>query len=591
MSFFAELRRRNVFRVAASYVVVAWLVLQVTSTVQDPLRLPEWFDTLIVVLLAMGFPIALVFAWAFELTPTGIERTVAADDKLSPRRTAAVDYALIGGLVLVALVTVWTNWATRAGTGEDGIGIAEIASIAVLPFADFSEDSSQRYFGDGIAEELLNVLTRLDGLRVAGRTSSFAYRGENLDLREIGEALGVTTILEGSVRKNGDNLRVTAQLINAADGYHLWSNTYDRELTDIFVIQEEIAEEVAGALGITLGVGDVNAYLGAGTRSLEAYETYLQALSLPEEARIELLNRALQIDPNYAAAWARLGFTTAASMWDGLPEEASEKHARAMSQLERAIALDPESAEAHTMLGVVRYAGFDWIGGEEAFERAQALSRTRVSFQQNGNLRMRAGRMNSAQSLYDLAERIEPLGGQPALLSYHVSIAQGRFDEAREILEWVDNPEVRSGRLLVVALNEGEPETIRAAIESYQSAESLSNELFRAILPTLESPDASLEMLYAQHNDETRRWPSKGHDIGVLAAYFGDPQLALESIAADVRYQPPRIFLLWYPITAGMRALPGFKDLVRDTNLVDYWRAYGWADACRPLGEDDFVCS
>jgi TolB-like protein len=231
-----------VFRVAATYVVASWLIIQVVSAVNTPLNLPEWFETVVVVLLAIGFPIALLFAWAFDLTPDGIKLTPPSDAAAKQAGGSKLDYILVGALIIVAAVTIWGQVPSApVGDLSRSSGVAQDQSIAVLPFVDMSPDGDQEYFGNGIAEELLNELTRLEGLRVAGRTSSFSYKQSNEDLQTIGEVLRVTSILEGSIRKDGANVRITAQLINVADGYHIWSETFDRELTDIFAIQEQIA--------------------------------------------------------------------------------------------------------------------------------------------------------------------------------------------------------------------------------------------------------------------------------------------------------------------------------------------------------------
>ncbi|MFB3110613.1 MAG: hypothetical protein ACE10G_01140, partial [Gemmatimonadales bacterium] len=439
-SVWAELRRRNVFRVAAAYAVVGWLIIQVVSALSSPLNLPEWFEAVTVTLLAIGFPIALLFAWAFDLTPDGIRLTQRDDAATKESGGNKLDYALIGGLLVVAAVTLWGQLPTASVNDlTQSFEVEEAPSIAVLPFADMSPNGDQEYFGDGIAEELLNELTRLDGLQVAGRTSSFSFKQSDENLQAIGEALHVNFILEGSIRKDGDRVLITAQLINAADGYHLWSDTYNRELTDIFAIQEEIAASVAGALGVRLGVGGVNAFFGAGTRNVEAYEAYLQGLP-PRPgraaARIRLFERATQLDPNYAAAWAQLGLFNAARMWTALPEEAPALLDYALPLVRRAVELDPESAQAHSLLGTILYAQLDWIGGEEAHATALSLLSDRPTLTQHANLLMRAGRSAAARTQYDAAQSAEPMGGRPGPLRVHASLAQGRFAEAREISEW-----------------------------------------------------------------------------------------------------------------------------------------------------------
>jgi TolB-like protein len=590
LSVFGELKRRNVFRVAATYVVAGWIIIQVVSAVNTPLNLPEWFETVVVVLLAIGFPMALLFAWAFDLTPDGIKLTPPNDAAATQAGGSKLDYILVGALIIVAAVTIWGQ-LTLAPVGDPSrlSGVAQDQSIAVLPFVDMSPAGDQEYFGDGIAEELLNELTRLDGLRVAGRTSSFSYKQGAHDLKTIGEALGVSSILEGSIRKDGDNVRITAQLINAADGYHIWSETYDRKLTDIFAIQEQIAVSVAGALGVRLGVGGVNAFKGAGTQNVEAYEAYLQGMLQPIGQEAHLFERATLLDPNYAAAWARLGVSTASTMWITLPEDAPAIIARAYRFVVRAVELDPASAEANTLLATLLYPQRDWIGAEKAYEKALSLLSDRPNVSQRANMLMRAGRSAMARKLYDMAESLEPLGGKPANLGLYVSLAQLRFTEAKELAEW-RSENSRAESVLEIALNEDEPEGIKTAIRSLPKTNISTDALYYPVLSAFDSPEMVLSTLRAIYADEGTQWPSKLHDIALLAAYFDDPEFALQVKADEVRNTPLRLGALWYPVMSEVRQLPEFKELVTDINLVAYWRAYGFADNCKPLGDDDFTC-
>ena len=345
MSFMMELRRRNVFRVAAAYVVASWVIIQVVTSIGAPLNFPDWFEAAVIVLLIIGFPIAILVAWAFELTPDGIKVTPAGKEASAPPRWRLLDTALVLGLVAVAAAMIWSQMSPGVDRAAPPSVVSSDKSVAVLPFADMSPEGDQAYFGDGIAEELLNELTRLEGLRVASRSSSFAYREKALDLRSVAEALNVSTILEGSVRKDGDRIRVTAQLIDAADGYHLWSETFDRELKDIFAIQEQIATAAAGALGVRLGVGGSDAFLGAGTTNIDAYEAYLR----------RDYERAIELDPNYAAAWARQGIRIASSQWRHMPEDAPSIRENAFGYIARAMELDPESGVVQGRLATLRY--------------------------------------------------------------------------------------------------------------------------------------------------------------------------------------------------------------------------------------------
>ena len=268
MGLLAELKRRNVFRVGVAYVLLAWVVIQVTDTVGPALNLPEWTLTVVTWFGVIGFPFALFFAWAFELTPSGIKREKDVDRTESVTHSTGrkIDFVIIGLLVVALLSVVIFDDSPPAVPGAKGGPVAETAaepdanrsydSIGVLPFENMSSDPEQDYLSDGIAEELLNALAKLQNLQVAARTSSFAFKGQNQNITEIGSKLNVDTILEGSVRKSGDRLRITAQLIDTADGYHLWSETYDREVTDVFKIQDDITTAIVAALRVHLDTGE-----------------------------------------------------------------------------------------------------------------------------------------------------------------------------------------------------------------------------------------------------------------------------------------------------------------------------------------------
>jgi TolB-like protein len=259
--FLEELKRRNVFKVGAAYLVVSWLILQLVQSVREPLGLPEWTDAFFIVLLSVGLPMALLFAWAFELTPDGVKKTKEVDKETSVTANTGrkLNYAIIATLAIALAYSVFDRVnqpdsveiteATDTVAAEQGIGNT---SIAVLPFVDMSSDQDQEYFSDGISEELLNVLAKIPELRVAARTSSFQFKGQNVDIGNVAEQLNVDHVLEGSIRKADTRIRITAQLIRADTGYHLWSETYDRELTDIFGIQDEISAAIVAALAETL---------------------------------------------------------------------------------------------------------------------------------------------------------------------------------------------------------------------------------------------------------------------------------------------------------------------------------------------------
>jgi TolB-like protein/Tfp pilus assembly protein PilF len=397
VSLFAELKRRKVFRVAVVYAATAFVVLQAADIMLPRMGIPEWGVGLVVALAVLGFPIALVMAWALELTPDGLKRTESAPAAQAEQGPAP---ALLGkrtvfvAALLVAVgVGIGAGWFLRPASGPDVTPPAELAadapavadrSIAVLPFADMSPNRDQEYFSDGLSEEILNLLAQIRDLRVIGRTSSFAFKGRNEDLRTIGSTLGVAYLLEGSVRKAGDDLRITAQLIEVEGGSHLWSQSYDRRLENVFAIQTEIAGSIAEALRISLVGPDQAAPVAQAAASLQAYDLFLQARRLIQgrtrsgiEAARELLDDALALDPDYApalaaAAQAVLLLNDRVSGYGDIPLD--QAAAIAQPLLDRALALDPNLAEAHAVQGLLLDQQRDYTRAEAALARALVLN-------------------------------------------------------------------------------------------------------------------------------------------------------------------------------------------------------------------------
>ena len=290
MSFIDELKRRNVIKVAIAYAIVAWLLIEVTATTFPMLRLPEWTATFVTVLVMIGFPLTLILAWAFELTPEGIklEKDVDRSESITHITGRKLDFIIITVLVLALVYFAYDEFVIEPAQ-EEALAIASTQaeavsetdtpemSIAVLPFVNISADPEQEYFSDGITEEILNALAGIRELAVTSRTSAFAFKGKSMSIPEIALKLGVAHVLEGSVRKSGNRLRITAQLIEVKSDTHLWSETYERELTDIFAVQDEISENIAAALKLNL-LGDTVARAGTGAVIPQAYDLYLRGL-------------------------------------------------------------------------------------------------------------------------------------------------------------------------------------------------------------------------------------------------------------------------------------------------------------------------
>lgn len=376
--FLTELKRRNVFKVAVIYAVTGWVLVQVASIALPAFVAPDWVLRVFLFFVLLGFPFALIMAWALELTPEGIKRDKA---EVGEKRMWAI------AIILAVAATGWhlhgapdnANKVTEAGV--------ENQSIAVLPFKDFSPQGDHEYFGDGIAEEILNLLAKNPALHVAGRTSSFKFRGNDTDLREIGRQLNVAHLLEGSIRKSGNRLRITAQLIDTESGFHLWSDTYDRELTDVFEVQDQISAAIVDALEATIADGEDGYATGNESRrplttSTSAYELYLRGRSLGArrgagniEDAIRLMEAAVVLDPEFAGAWGHLAYLYAMGGLWRIDVPAETRLSRSREAAQQALALDPENIDALLGVGTAKlYQEYDIDGARDALLKANSLA-------------------------------------------------------------------------------------------------------------------------------------------------------------------------------------------------------------------------
>ena len=360
--FLEELKRRNVAKVALVYIIAGWLTMQVVDVMFPALHLPEWLISAVAAFVLIGFPFAIIFAWAFEMTPEGLKREKDVDrsDSITPQTGQKLNHVAMIILAIAVVFLLVDKFAIQADNDLPETAVVATApeekpSIAVLPFVNMSGDAENEYFSDGLSEELLNLLAKIPQLHVAGRTSSFKFKGTNEDLRIIGEALNVAHVLEGSVRKSGARLRITAQLIDTQNGYHLWSENYDRELTDIFAIQDEIAGHVVEELKVHLLGAEVTAAT-QGTTNVEAYNQFLRGNYFIDDTSAENLEKAriayetaIEFDPNFARAYAGLAialqqtYSGWASSSGGSFIENFE-HIREVA--DKAIELDPNNSES-----------------------------------------------------------------------------------------------------------------------------------------------------------------------------------------------------------------------------------------------------
>jgi adenylate cyclase len=396
----AELRRREVYPVIAAYAIVAWVVLQVGEVTFEPLGLPGWAMTVLIIVAVAGFPVAVVLAWVYDITPHGIRR-----DRLDRQDQGRAD---------------------------------DSPSIAVLPFLDLSPDKDQEYFCEGVAEEILNALTPIRDLHVAARSSSFQFSSQTGDVREIGRKLGVKTILEGSVRKSGRKLRITAQLINVNDGYHVWSKVFDEDLEDVFAIQDDIAASIAETLVETISAEDREAIRAVPRTHVDAYDYYLRGRQFfkrfhkvdIEHAR-QMFWKALDIDPGFALAWA--GYADCHSFLM-MYVDADPSHAQQADHASRrALELGPELAEAHASRGLACLVGREFELAEQAFEKALELNpHLFEAYYYYARTRFHQGDLEGAAELFSKAAETDPADYQSRCLRVQILRGTGQTALARE---------------------------------------------------------------------------------------------------------------------------------------------------------------
>ena len=625
--FFAELKRRHVFRVMAVYGAVGFVILQVVELMVPALLLPEWTYRLVALMLLVGFPVAIVLAWAFESTPDGVRRTDPAESgELEAIAAAPAAKRWPSGLLAVAgaAVLIGSVWlagrragesaseprtsrtadageiaaGTMGGTaGEDAVlqlAYADLSddtrpSIAVLPFADMSREGDQEYFADGMTEELLNALAKIRELRVAGRTSSFQYRGQEKDLRQIGAELGVRYLVEGSIRKQDDRLRITAQLVDADDSFHLWSETYDRTLDDIFAIQEEISEAIAAALEVSLGLtGDETLVMP--TADLGAYDLYLAAQARVRERgdgvkeAVRLYEAAVARDSGWAPAWA--GLAQARALLPYYPdsvigsEESRDGWKQSLDDAEaaarRALAIDPSNSGAEVALANVIRDRRQWGDAEPHYLRALQIDPDNVeAHQQYAEYLAASGRLDEALRSARRGVDLDPTSSIRLLVLGYVLRVNGHLPQAIATLE----------RAVEI-----DPSLLRAQFNlagTYVSSgdfDQAERVLLEETFPRLEASGRMTSEERATRSEQVRREMAalRGGDIEELEACcapvrwgsylkLGEEEKALDALAADARadvgFGTVRQSGMWVAGWDGLRSDPRFREAARLMNL------------------------
>jgi TolB-like protein len=572
-TLFAELKRRNVYKVAVAYVVVGWIVIQVATQVFPFLEIPSWVVRLVIALVAIGFPIALVIAWAFELTPEGIKRTEDVD-ATSPRRRksyAWIYIVLVGALLSVGLFMLG-RYGFRGKNSSSGASSAK--SIAVLPLLNESGDPKDEYFSDGLSEELIAALAQIRDLKVIGRSSSFRFKERKEESKTIGEKLGVATLLEGTVRKQGDRVRIVAELINAADGIELWTHTFDRELKDIFAVQQEIAAAVATSLKVTLLGSEERPAANSPTENTDAHNAYLQGHYYFQRRNLEdyhkavgYYDEAIRLDPDYALAYAERSETW--TLIGDLTGEGKTAWPKARSDAENAVAIAPTLPEAHAALGWVRFfTEWRFAEGLDELKRAKELAPANPTANDLlARVIVYLGRLDEAEKQGRQAVDLDPLATPPRNNLARILWYEGKVDEAdataRKAAEL--QPTAASSRRwqVLVAIKRGDSETAlrEAQLEPDPSYRRFELAVAQYARGDQKAADAALADLMA-HN--------QGLDYQVAQVYAvrGEREKGFEwlQIAFD-NHDTGMLALLVDPLLNSLRDDPRYKTLIAKMNF------------------------
>jgi TolB-like protein/Tfp pilus assembly protein PilF len=442
--FLGEAKRRNVYKVAAAYAVVGWLLIQIATQVFPFLEIPNWAIRLVIVVTAFGFPVALIIAWAFELTPEGIKRTEAADAAQQRSRGAVwIVVVVVAAMLSLGLFFLGRYTASRATPRGSEQATASNAqkSIAVLPLVNTRGDPSNEYFSDGLSEELIAVLAKIPELKVIGRSSSFFFKGKPDDSAAIGQKLGVANLIEGSVRKQGDRVRIVAELISAADGRSLWTETYDRELKDVFAVQAEIAKSVAKQMKVKLlgerpesDAAPSNQNLGAYNAVLQSDFYFQQQTAEGVRKAIAFLREAVRLDPNYALAYAKLGQAWRQYAASFAIDDAPKAYDEARQAADKAVKIAPDLVDTRMTVGLLAVTpGLDFPAAEREFRRVLESSPNNAAAKNGLCMSLLAqGRLTEAEATCREALSLDPL---LTTLWYNLGrIAAGtaRYKEAEE---------------------------------------------------------------------------------------------------------------------------------------------------------------
>jgi len=568
-----------VFRALFAYAIVAFAVLQIVEPVIHGLQLPDWTLSFVVVAIGVGFPVTLALAWVFDLSASGIERTLPAPTQAGPRQSPALFALLAACVVLVGGAVVAWHFGFHPGTrsATPAAPAPAAPSVAVLPFVNMSPQSDDEYFSDGITEEVINALANVEGVRVVSRTSAFAFKGKNVSVRKIAEELAVATVLEGSVRRQGNDVRIVAQLINAADGYHLWSKTYDRKLENVFAMEDELARSITDALRPQL-LKQAPPLVNQATSSAEAHDLYLRGrhfwnLRTTDDLKRAgaLFRQALDVDPRYALAHAGLAdsYALLAEYSAARPDEVlppASEHAR------KALELDPALAEPHATLGLLAMDRYDWSGAEREFKRAVELrSGYATAHQWYALLLATLGRFAEARVEAEQAVRLDPASlivNNMLGLVFYVSRDYPRSIEAfRRTLDLYPGSGMVRGFLACAYVGAGRNQEALAEIAGVSDAD-LEHATLRAWVLWAAGEREAAQRLARELVERPRREAVRPGMLAALHALLGDRDRAfalLEQAYAEKDWTLRELKIS--PVLDPLRGDPRFAKLLKKLNL------------------------
>jgi TolB-like protein/Tfp pilus assembly protein PilF len=593
MSFISELKRRNVFRVAVLYGVASWVLLQVGDLLFGVLGVPPWGIRLLLGLLLLGFPLALIFAWVYELTPDGLKREAEVDPIASVTAHTARRLDLLVIVLLVAAIglvaadrflnhrdaaaksSVAASQVPSPALASGTTAAAAAVSIAVLPFVNMSEDKANEYFSDGLTEELLNVLANVQGMRVIARTSSFSYKGKEVKISDVARDLNVDNVLEGSVRKSGNKVRITTQLIRASDSSHLWSETYDRDLNDIFRVQDEISGQVVDALKVRLLRADASAPEVGGTKVSAAYEAYLKGRFLKNQGEGEeslkgalaAFDESIRLDPQYAKAYVGRSDT----LWrlgSNAYMPVDDAFAKARQAAQRAIELAPDLAEAYLSLSNPQaMVDFDLHAASSTAERAVRLNPGSfdVQFAYSGLLSS-LGRHDEAIAAARKAVELDPVsaaahanlaGVLAGARRYDESLAAARHAQSLEPLRPTNHTNVGYALLMTGHLDEALAEFSK---ESVRWQHDFGRAVTLARMGKKEQARAEMEAMQARMKDDA------SYQYAEISAQLGDLDQAIHWLENARRVHDPGLMSGVYvdPLLDPLRTDPRYDKLITE---------------------------